>query len=164
MSPYGADRTIRRHSRLSAIEPKQTKVDFVPGTVCALMTRSGPPPPKCLIGVPISRPVMPTKSPHFKWNDLMKKNLLIAGLFLVTLAMPLAAQAQGVPGGAAHGFNEGNRIAGPVGAVVGTAVGGVIGGVEGVLGVDHRYYVSDSPERPVVYRHHWRHRHHRRHM
>jgi hypothetical protein len=24
--------------------------------------------------------------------------------------------------------------------------------------------VSDSPERPVVYRHHWRHRHHRRHM
>src|SRR5450756_1802377 len=106
------------------------------------MTRSGPPPPKCLIGVPISRPVMPTKSPHFKWNDLMKKNLLIAGLFLVTLAMPLAAQAQGVPGGAAHGFNEGNRIAGPVGAVVGTAVGGVIGGVEGVLGVDHRYYVS----------------------
>jgi hypothetical protein len=109
-------------------------------------------------------PVMPTKSPHFKWNDLMKKNLLVAGLFLVTLAMPLAAQAQGVPGGAAHGFNEGNRIAGPVGAVVGTAVGGVIGGVEGVLGVDHRYYVSDSPERPVVYRHHWRHRHHRRHM
>jgi hypothetical protein len=107
---------------------------------------------------------MPTKSPHFKWNYLMKKNLLIAGLFLVTLAMPLAAQAQGVPGGAAHGFNEGNRIAGPVGAVVGTAVGGVIGGVEGVLGVDHRYYVSDSPERPVVYRHHWRHRHHRRHM
>ena len=98
----------------------------------------------------------------------MTKNLLIAGAVIAAFSMPLAAQAQGVPGGAAHGFNEGNRIAGPVGAVVGTAVGGVIGGViggvEGVLGVDHRYYVSDSPERPVVYRHHWRHRHHRRHM
>ena len=86
----------------------------------------------------------------------MKKNLLIAGLFLVTLAMPLAAQAQGVPGGAAHGFNEGNRIAGPVGAVVGTAVGGVIGGVEGVLGIDQHYYVSETPH----YRHHRRHHHH----
>lgn len=94
----------------------------------------------------------------------MKTNLIIASMSIVTLAMPLAAQAQGVPGGAAHGFNEGNRIAGPVGAVVGTAVGGVIGGVEGVFGVDHRYYVSGSPETPVAYRRHWRHRHHRRHM
>src|SRR5665811_1134936 len=98
--------------------------------------------------------------PHFKWNDLMKKNLLIAGLFLVTLAMPLAAQAQGVPGGAAHGFNEGNRIAGPVGAVVGTAVGGVIGSVEGVLGINQRYY-AEYPEQPYyrTYRHHRRHIH-----
>ena len=92
----------------------------------------------------------------------MKKNLLIGSAFLAVLAMPLAAQAQGVPGGATHGFYEGNRIAGPVGAVVGTAVGGVIGGVEGVLGVDQRYYVSEGP---VVSRHHWRHRrHHHRHM
>ena len=74
----------------------------------------------------------------------MTKNLLIAGDVIAAFAMPLAAQAQGVPGGAAHGFNEGNRIAGPVGAVVGTAVGGVIGGVEGVLGVDQRYYVSEQ--------------------
>jgi len=59
----------------------------------------------------------------------MKKNLLIASMSLVALAMPLSARAQGVPGGATHGFNEGNRIAGPVGAVVGTAVSGVIGGV-----------------------------------
>lgn len=66
----------------------------------------------------------------------MKKNLFIASTFHAMLAMPLAARAQGVPGGGAHGFKEGNRIAGPVGAVVGTAVGGVIGGVEGVLGVD----------------------------
>jgi hypothetical protein len=66
---------------------------------------------------------------------------VFAGVLLATLA-PLAAQAQGVPGGAAHGFQEGGRIAGPVGAVVGTAVGGVIGGVEGVLGI---------PPRPVAY-------------
>lgn len=89
----------------------------------------------------------------------MKMKLLIGSAFLAVLAMPLAAQAQGVPGGAAHGFDEGNRIAGPVGAVVGTAVGGVIGGVEGVLGLDQRYYVSETP----VYRHHWRRRHHRHH-
>jgi hypothetical protein len=93
----------------------------------------------------------------------MKTSLIIASMAIVTLAMPLTAQAQGVPGGASHGFNEGNRIAGPVGAVVGTAVGGVIGGVEGVLGVDRRYYVSDSPAPAVVYRHHSRHRHHRHH-
>jgi len=86
----------------------------------------------------------------------MKKNLLVGSAFLALLAMPLAAQAQGVPGGAAHGFDEGNRIAGPVGAVVGTAVGGVIGGVEGVLGFDQPYYVNETP----TYRHH---RHHRRH-
>jgi hypothetical protein len=78
----------------------------------------------------------------------MKKNLLIGSAFLAVLAMPLAAQAQGVPGGAAHGFDEGNRIAGPV--------GGVIGGVEGVLGIDQRYYVSETPH----YRHHRRHHHH----
>jgi hypothetical protein len=83
-------------------------------------------------------------------SDLMKKNLLIGSAFLAVLAMPLAAQAQGVPGGAAHGFYEGNRIAGPVGAVVGTAV-------EGVLGLDQRYYVSETPR----YRHHWRRHHHR---
>ncbi len=89
----------------------------------------------------------------------MKKHLLIVSTFAAALVIPLAAHAQGVPGGAAHGFYEGSRIAGPVGAVVGTAVGGVIGGVEGVLGTDQRYYVSE--EGPV--RHHWRYRRHHRH-
>jgi hypothetical protein len=85
----------------------------------------------------------------------MKIKFLIAAL-LATSATPFAAQAQGVPGGAAHGYYEGGRIAGPVGAVVGTAVGGAIGGVEGVLGVDQRYYY-----RP--YRHHRKYsRRHRR--
>ena len=59
--------------------------------------------------------------------------------------------------GAAHGFHEGNRIAGPVGAVVGTAVGGVIGGVEGVLGISHPAAYTDyaeAPPPPPAYRHH----------
>src|SRR5882757_2506259 len=101
----------------------------------------------------------------------MKMNLIVASMSIVTLAMPLAVQAQGVPGGAAHGFNEGNRIAGPVGAVVGTAVGGVIGGVEGVLGVNQRaaaYSYGEEAPPPVVrqVRRHKRYshrvRHHRR--
>ena len=41
----------------------------------------------------------------------MKMKLLIGSACLAALTMPLAAQAQGVPGGAAHGFNEGNRSA-----------------------------------------------------
>jgi hypothetical protein len=84
----------------------------------------------------------------------MNMKFLIAVAFLV--ATPFAAQAQGVPGGARHGFHEGGRIAGPVGAVVGTVVGGVIGGVEGVLGIEPRY--SYRP-----YQHHRKHsRRHRR--
>ena len=74
----------------------------------------------------------------------MKFPTLFASALLAVVAMPLAAQAQGVPGGAAHGFHEGGRRAGPVGAVVGTVVGGVVGGVEGVLGVGPRYY-DDEP-------------------
>ena len=77
------------------------------------------------------------------------------GVVFALLAAPVMAQAQGVPGGAAHGFHEGNRIAGPVGGVVGIAVGGVIGGVEGVLGVNQRpvayTYGEDAP--PPSYRH-----------
>jgi hypothetical protein len=68
------------------------------------------------------------------------------GAVLAVLAMPAVAQAQGVPGGAVHGFHEGARIAGPVGAVVGTAVGGVWGGVEGVLGITPGYIAYQSPE------------------
>lgn len=91
----------------------------------------------------------------------MKIKILAGVACLAAFAMPVAAQAQGVPGGAAHGFHEGNRIAGPVGAVVGTAVGGTIGGVEGVLGVDQRYY-AEYPVHPHhrYYRHHVRYRHH----
>src|SRR5262245_55240494 len=80
----------------------------------------------------------------------MKRQSVLACAIFASLALPLSAQAQGVPGGAAHGFNEGNRIAGPVGAVVGTAVGGVIGGVEGVLGINHQHaaYSADFADAP----------------
>ena len=76
------------------------------------------------------------------------KRIMFAGVFLAMLAAPLTVQAQGVPGGAVHGFHEGNRIAGPVGAMVGTAVGGVIGGVEGVLGVNSRASYRDASATP----------------
>jgi hypothetical protein len=66
---------------------------------------------------------------------------LFASIVVASVAMPMAAQAQGVPGGIANGWYQGGMIAGPVGAVVGGAVGGVIGGVEGVLGINHTYGV-----------------------
>jgi hypothetical protein len=97
-----------------------------------------------------------------KWTTVMKLKLIFAAACLA--ALPLAAQAQGVPAGASYGFHEGNRMAGPVGAVVGTVVGGVTGGINGIVGVDPRP-VEERPQ-PVVYRHHTRHiRHHhyRRH-
>jgi hypothetical protein len=77
------------------------------------------------------------------------------GAVLAIFAVPAVSQAQGIPGGAAHGFYEGARIAGPVGAVVGTAVGGVIGGIEGVLGIN---YQAVDPYRETVRPRHYRHR------
>jgi hypothetical protein len=58
----------------------------------------------------------------------------LVGLF----ALPLTAQAQGIPGGAARGAEEGGQAAGPPGAAVGAVVGGVTGGVAGLLGIDQR--------------------------
>ena len=70
----------------------------------------------------------------------MKSGILYAGVIAVAaIAAPLAAHAQGAPGGFVHGMHEGWRIAGPVGAVVGAPVGGVIGAVEGAFGVGPRY-------------------------
>jgi hypothetical protein len=96
-------------------------------------------------------------------GKMMKRVTVFASVFFALTVLPLSAQAQGVPGGAAHGFNEGNRIAGPVGAVVGTAVGGVIGGVEGVLGVGHQpaaYSEYDAPPPPAYRPRHGRKMHH----
>jgi hypothetical protein len=68
------------------------------------------------------------------------------GIAVVTalLASPLAAQAQGIPGGAARGAAEGAAVGGLVGGVV----GGVAGGVGGLLGVDegprfHEYVIRE---------------------
>jgi hypothetical protein len=77
--------------------------------------------------------------------------LLFAGVIVASVAGPLTAQAQGIPGGVAHGASEGWRIAGPVGAVVGAPVGGVIGGVEGLLGIGPSYQTYQEPP-PRVYR------------
>ena len=88
----------------------------------------------------------------------MKFHILFASVVAASIAVPMAAQAQGVPGGVAHGVYEGNRRAGPVGAVVGGAVGGVIGGMEALLGVDPGYR-SYTEEPPRVYRHRNRARH-----
>jgi hypothetical protein len=73
-----------------------------------------------------------------------------------SLLSPLAAQAQGIPDGVAHGAYVGNNTAGPVGAVVGGAVGGVIGGINGVLGITPTYATYPA-EGPRVYHHRIRH-------
>ena len=68
---------------------------------------------------------------------MIRRFIGIAAL-AATIALPVAAQAQGVPGGVERGSRDGERAAGPVGAVVGGVIGGVVGGVTGVLGVDER--------------------------
>jgi uncharacterized protein DUF1236 len=68
---------------------------------------------------------------------MIRRFIGIAAL-VATVALPVAAQAQGVPGGIERGSRDGERAAGPVGAVVGGVIGGVVGGVGGILGVDER--------------------------
>ena len=68
---------------------------------------------------------------------MIRRYIGIAAL-AVTMALPVLAHAQGVPGGIERGSRDGERAAGPVGAIVGGVIGGVVGGVNGVLGVDER--------------------------
>ena len=68
---------------------------------------------------------------------MIRRFIGIAAL-AASMSLPVAAQAQGVPGGVAQGSREGERAGGPVGAIVGGVIGGVVGGVNGVLGVDER--------------------------
>ena len=68
---------------------------------------------------------------------MIRRYIGIAAL-AATVALPVLAHAQGVPGGVERGSREGERAAGPVGAIVGGVIGGVVGGVNGVLGVDDR--------------------------
>lgn len=86
----------------------------------------------------------------------MKYRLIGTAALLAIVAMPVMAQAQGVPGGIEQGAREGGRAAGPVGAIVGGTIGGVVGGVAGVLGVDQRprfhHYVVEQRRPSYHYR------------
>ena len=59
-------------------------------------------------------------------------------LAAAVLAIPVAAQAQGLVGGAERGAERGERAAGPIGGIVGGAVGAATGTVGGILGVEER--------------------------
>ena len=66
---------------------------------------------------------------------MKKMGIMVAAALLAT---PLAAQAQGLVGGAERGADTGGAAAGPVGAIVGGAVGAATGTVGGILGVQDR--------------------------
>ena len=68
----------------------------------------------------------------------MKTKLVMSLALLATLALPVAAQAQGTVRGAEEGAAEGGRAAGPLGAIVGGAIGAATGTVGGILGADDR--------------------------
>ena len=68
----------------------------------------------------------------------MQTKFFVPMMLLATLALPMAAQAQGTVRGADEGAGAGERAAGPVGAVVGGAIGAVTGTIGGILGVDDR--------------------------
>lgn len=87
-------------------------------------------------------------------EQLMKSKGILPILLFATLALPLAAQAQGTVRGAQEGAAVGDRDAGPVGAVVGGAVGAVAGTVGGILGIDDRPRFSEYvvQQRPPSYR------------
>jgi hypothetical protein len=100
--------------------------------------------------------------PTQREGSSVKLRILFAGIIAASCTCPLAAQAQGVPDGIAHGAYVGAQDAGPIGGFVGGVVGGVIGGVDGILGI---HPVSYSPGGPPVYRHHRRwHRHAYHHL
>ena len=80
----------------------------------------------------------------------MIRRLIGITALVAAMAIPVVAQAQGVPGGVERGSRDGERASGPVGAIVGGVIGGVVGGVNGVLGVDERPRFHSY----VVERHH----------
>src|SRR6202043_1182779 len=55
-------------------------------------------------------------------GDIMIRRFIAIAALATTVALPVVAQAQGIPGGVERGSREGERAAGPVGAVVGGAV------------------------------------------
>jgi hypothetical protein len=87
------------------------------------------------------------------WSVSMKMKI-VPMIVLATLALPLAAQAQGTVRGAQEGAAEGGHAAGPVGAVVGGTVGAAAGTVGGILGDQDRPRFRDyvAREHPRDYR------------
>ena len=73
---------------------------------------------------------------------------------LAAVAIPAAAQAQGLVGGAERGYRQGDRALGPIGGIVGGAVGAGVGTVNGALGIHPRYFSYHG--RRCYYRHHHR--------
>jgi hypothetical protein len=85
----------------------------------------------------------------------MKAKIALSMMLFATLALPMAAQAQGTVRGAQEGAEAGARAAGPVGAIVGGTVGAATGTVGGILGVEERprfreYVIHEHP-RPYHY-------------
>ncbi len=79
----------------------------------------------------------------------MTRRTILAAV-IVSLSLPVTAEAQGIGRGAAEGAATGSRAAGPVGGLVGGVVGGAVGGaagaVKGVLGIPQRTgYVYGRP-------------------
>jgi len=68
----------------------------------------------------------------------MIRKIIAAGFLSAANVIPVSVSAQGVPGGVEREAREGDRAAGPMGAIVGGTVGGVVGGVAGLLGADQR--------------------------
>lgn len=81
----------------------------------------------------------------------MKIRYALAFGALALLASPIAADAQGLVGGARDGYDAGDRALGPIGGVVGGAVGAGVGTVNGALGIRPGYYRGGY--RRCVYRH-----------
>ncbi len=86
----------------------------------------------------------------------MTNKILMSLAMLATVAMPIAAQAEGTVRGAQEGAAEGGRAAGPIGAIVGGTVGAATGTVGGILGIDtrprFREYVVRERRPSYVYR------------
>ena len=80
----------------------------------------------------------------------MKAKIALPMMLFASLALPMAAQAQGTVRGAQEGAEAGARAAGPVGAIVGGTVGAATGTIGGILGVEERpqfreYAIHEHP-------------------
>jgi hypothetical protein len=105
-----------------------------------------------------AQPTSGSVCPWQQWRPLEARTdesmVLLMRMFRVValsvfVAVPVVAQAQGVPAGINYGAHRGaytgygvlGPVGGVVGGVVGGAAGGVVGGVNGVFGIyPHRYH------------------------